>query len=254
MKKVLLSMVLALPVLFAAAQSPYSIGLKGGIGIPNLTSGNNNTNEAANGWSSRTGPYFGIVGEYAFTKRWAIQAELNYSSQGGKKDGVQAIPLTEFFNPVPEGYPDYIYANFKTVAKFNYIELPVMAKYSLPFGDKWSVFFNAGPYVGYLVKANYVSSGTSNLYLDKGETQQVPTTIVPQPLSFDNTQDIKSDLKAFNFGVQGGIGAAYNLSCGKIFFSAGGNYGFIPVQKDAANGQNNIGAATMTLGYLYHLK
>ena len=74
------------------------------------------------------------------------------------------------------------------------------------------------------------------------------------PISFDQTMDIESELKTFNFGIQGGIGLALNLpNESKLMLTVGGNYGLIPIQKDEVNGKNNIGAATATLGYLIKL-
>jgi hypothetical protein len=65
---------------------------------------------------------------------------------------------------------------------------------------------------------------------------------------------VKDDIKKFNVGIQGGIGFSMRFENeSKLVFSAGGNYGFIPIQKDEANGKNNTGAATVTLGYLINL-
>jgi len=253
MKKVLLLLLcINLSVFVATAQSNILFGLKGGIGIPNLTTGSGNSNPLADGWSSRLGPYFGLVGQYDLYKRWSLQVELNYASQGGKKDGVQAIPSSEFASMIPTGYPvpAYLYANFNTVSRLNYIELPVMAKYTLPLNKKFDVFISAGPYVGFLFNAKNISTGKSNVYLDEKATEQITT----QAVSFDTTQDIKSDLKQFNVGIQGGVGISMKLKKGILFFTAGGNYGFIPIQKDKSNGQNNTGAATLIVGYLVHLK
>jgi len=41
------------------------------------------------------------------------------------------------------------------------------------------------------------------------------------------------------------------MGSGKLFLEGGGNYGFIPIQKDDANGNNNTGAGTVTAGYLF---
>ena len=35
--------------------------------------------------------------------------------------------------------------------------------------------------------------------------------------------------------------------------TAGGNYGLVKIQKDKSNGENNTGAATVTLGYIIQL-
>jgi len=239
-----------------SAQNDFYLGVKAGVSIPNLTSGSGNSNPVANGWSSSLGPYFGLASVYTLNQKWALQVELNYASQGGKKSGVQAIPTADFASSIPPGVqvPTYLYANFKTVARLNYLELPVMIKYSIPLNEKFDFFINAGPYAGLLLSAKNVSSGTGNVYLDAQETQQIPTQLLPQPVSFAGTQDIKSSLKQFNTGIQGGVGISLKIKNNLLFFAASGNYGFITIQKSSADGQNNTGAATATLGYLIKLK
>lgn len=227
---------------FAQAQHS-SIGLKAGIGIPNLTSGSSNQNPVADGWSSRLGPYFGITGQVPLAGIFSLQAELNYASQGGKKNGIQAIPNT--LAPLPL----YLYADFKSVARLNYLELPVMIRADFRLNDWLSFFANAGPYAGYLLMAKTIATGSSIIYADPQKTQP----LTPAPTSFNATEDIKDQLKKFNVGIQGGIGLSCKLGKGALELAAGGNYGFLNIQKDTANGKNNTGAATITLGYKIHL-
>ena len=229
-------------------QRQWLLGVKGGIDIPNLRAGGG-SDPVSQGWSSSLGPYFGIVGQYILSPGFSVQAELNYSSQGGKKNGKQAIPTIDLTNTPPPGYPDYIYGNIDGVTKLDYIELPILAKWSFAIGGRYKFFVNAGPYLGYLVAAKDKFKGTSNFYTDEAET----SPILPQPISFDNTQDIKSDLKKFNVGVQAGIGMSVQVPRGNLVMTMGGNYGLIPVQKDKANGQNDTGAVNVTIGYLFIL-
>ncbi|MGI8952716.1 MAG: porin family protein [Chitinophagaceae bacterium] len=227
-----------------------SLGVKGGISIPNLKAPSG-SNPVSSGWSSRQGPYFGVFSEFKISDHFALQLELNYSSQGGKKDGVQGIATSDFFapNPVPPGAPKYVYASFKNEAALNYIELPLLAKIIFPLGEKFSFFIDGGPYAGYLLKAKNISSGSSMVYLDKAETQPLP--IGTQ--SFDSTADVTKNIKRFNAGIQGGIGIAVKLGNGELMLTGGGNYGLINIQKNADDGKNNTGAATVTLGYLIRL-
>ena len=227
---------------FAQAQHS-SIGLKAGIGIPNLSSGSSNQNPVSNGWSSRLGPYFGIVGQVPLAGIFSLQGELNYASQGGKKNGVQAIP-----NPLAP-VPPYLYADFKSVARLNYLELPIMLRADFKLNDVLKLFVHAGPYVGYLLMAKTIATGSSIIYADPQKTQP----LTPAPSSFNSTEDIKDQLKKFNVGAQGGVGLSCKLGKGELELTAGGNYGLINIQKDAANGKNNTGAATLTLGYRINL-
>lgn len=229
------------------SQNEFRLGLKVGISIPNLKSSGNNP--VSKGWSSRQGPYTGIIAEMQIAKRFYLQAELNYSSQGGKKNGVQAIPTSSFsaYFPPNTTIPPYVYADYSSEVKLNYMELPVLLKIEFQVGHKISLFINGGPYAGYLLAAKNITSGSSNIYLDENMT----LPLLPQPASFDQSTDIQSDLKKFNFGVQAGIGLSLTLPNGyKLLLTGGGNYGFSDIQKDKTNGQNNTGAATVALAYL----
>jgi len=234
---------------FCIAQQT-SIGAKGGISIPNLSSSGDNP--VSSGWSSRSGPYFGAIAAFRVTDRISIQTELNYSSQGGKKNGLQAIsskPYTAYFPPGTD-VPKYFYAVFNSEVKLIYLELPILVKIDFPFAEKFSFFIDGGPYGGYLLSAKNVTKGSGNVYADKELTQP----FLPNAVSFDATTNVKDDIKKFNVGIQGGIGFSMRFQNeSKLIFSAGGNYGFIPIQKDEANGKNNTGAATVTLGYLIKL-
>ena len=229
------------------AQSSPFVGIKAGVSVPNLKSSGDNP--VSKGWSSRLGPYAGIVGEFPLSEKLSFQTELNYSSQGGKKDGTQAIPTNQFSAFIPPGMdiPPYVYAKFKSEVKLNYLELPVLMKVNFSMNETLSFFADGGFYGGLLLNAKNVTTGTSNIYSDENLTQP----LLPASIVFDGTNDIKDDLKKFNFGIQGGIGLDMNISDkSKLILTAGGNYGLIHIQKDEANGKNNTGAATTTLVYL----
>lgn len=232
----------------ANAQSPIYLGVKGGISIPNLSAGGGNP--VSSGYSSIEGPYFGIFGDFGITRHFAIQAELNYSAQGGKKNGQQAIPSADYAPPGTPGLPEYFYANYDSKARLNYLELPVLAKFTFPIGGAWKFLVDAGPYVGYLMKGKNVTTGSSDVYEDEGET----TPVTPGPVSFDSTESITSQIHRFNFGIQGGIGLEYFLKhCGYLYLQVGGNYGFMNIQKGTENGKNQTGAATAAIGYAFSL-
>src|SRR5690348_17205302 len=83
---------------FSLSQS-VSLGIKTGISIPDLKASGDNP--ISRGWSSRLGPYAGAIAEIKFNKHFSLQAELNYASQGGKNNGPQAIPTSEFAEYIP---------------------------------------------------------------------------------------------------------------------------------------------------------
>ena len=132
----------------------------------------------------------------------------------------------------------------------NYLMLGVLAKFTWPLSRSlFSIYADVGPFGALLLSAHQVTSGSSMIYADP-EMQQ-PLTQTPQ--SFDDKQDIKSDLHKGNFGVQGDIGIALGVASGRVFLEVGGNYGFLNIQNNAADGENHTGAATIRVGYAYAL-
>jgi hypothetical protein len=227
----------------------FSLGVRGGISIPNLSAGGSNENPLNTGYSSRLGPDFGIFGEFKISHVFSFQPMLEYSSQGGKKDGLQAFPTPTGFSALfPPGMaPTYLYANFKSEAKINYLMTPLLAKFGWNLKPKspLRIYVDAGPFVGFLLSAKQVTSGSSNVYADEGGQQ----ALTQNPQSFDTTQNIKSQLNSVNFGAEGNVGLSYKTGHGNIFVEGGFNYGFLNIQKGTANGKNNTGAATVSLGY-----
>jgi len=239
------------------AQEAVAIGVRGGISIPNLSGGGSSEQNPLNtGYSSRNGPDAAIFVEFKFSNLFSIQPMVEYSSEGGKKDGFQALPtpsaIAEAYQAQNQTPPTYLYANYKSEAKFNYLMVPILAKFGWNFAEKspWRVYVDAGPFVGFLLNAHQVTSGTSNFYADAAGKEELPYG----EQNLNSNQNIKSDLHTTNFGIEGNIGFAYHLKSSYVFIEGGGNYGFLNIQKGTANGKNNIGAGTAAIGYAYWFK
>jgi len=249
-KSILYLLVLGLFSYFNASAQDIAIGVRGGISIPNLTAGGSEQNPLNTGYSSRQGPDAGIFAEFKFSDLFSLQPMLEYSSQGGKKDGLQAFPTP---SQIAAGYeaqnqtpPTYLYANYKSEAKLNYLMLPVLAKFGYNFHQSpFRLYIDAGPFLGLLVSAHQVTSGSSEFYADASGQQQLPYG----EQSFNADNNIKSQLNKVNFGIEGNLGLAYKIKRSCIFIEGGGNYGFLNIQKGTANGKNNTGAATADVGY-----
>lgn len=249
MKKLIFySSIFLLSILFFSANAQnVAIGIQGGISIPNLTSGGSGATPLSENYSSRFGPDFGLYAEFKLADEFSIQPGLEYSSQGGKKDGLQAFPTNPEIAPLlPNPSAQYVYANYNSTAKLNYLMLPILGKYGWDLKSHFRVYVEFGPFLSYLLSANQVTSGSSYLYSDKAGTEPVPE--LPEQ-NFDKTTPIKDDLHTFDFGVEGNLGLAYKLKRSYIFVQAGGNYGFFNIQKEAEDGKNETGAATVSLGY-----
>lgn len=242
-------LLLLIQVTTIKAQSKIDWAVKGGISIPNLTSGTSG-NPVSDGYSSRTGFDGAVAAEWHLSSKFSFQPQLEYSQQGGKKNGLQAFTTPpEMAQGFPPGQvPQYLYADYKSTAKLNYLMLPVLAKYYFTRGQ-WRPYISAGPFLSLLLSAHNVSSGSSIVFADANQTQPISAA----PVSFDSNDDVKSDLHSWNTGISGHVGLQHKIAGGALFLEAGGNYGFINIQKNAVNGNNKTGAAVINAGYQFRL-
>ncbi len=118
--------------------------------------------------------------------------------------------------------------------------LPVLLKYNMNIGNSghWKLYIDGGPFGGLLMEAKASAAGSSKVYFDKNETQQVGNVTV----QFDSTGDIKNQLHKGNFGIEGNLGLLYQFKTISVFAEGGGNYGFIDLQKNSQNGINHTGS------------
>jgi hypothetical protein len=231
---------------------PLLYGVHGGMTIGSLRS--HDGNELSKDYSSRYGLFGGGFAETPLSNAFSLRLELNYVPQGGKRDGMQPIQDTSSF-PVPPGTP--LYADFKTVAKLNYLEFPLLVGWR--FGSARQFEAQFGPYGGILLSATKETSGTSSIYTDPqgndvltippgypGEGQPVP------PQDFTATTDSKSSLKSFNWGLQGGVSLAQSVPGGTALLEVRGGLGMTDIQKSSADGQNATGTMVVAFGYIWN--
>jgi hypothetical protein len=246
--------VVLLLTFMVSANAQWDVAIKGGISIPNLSAAGSQQNPLNTGYSSRLGPDFSLDHEYHFSKLFSLVGSVEYSSQGGKKNGYQAFTtpsqLAGYFEEQNMTPPPYLYATYNSEAKFGYLLVPILAKVGWDLGhhSPWRFYVAAGPFLGILLSAKQVTSGNSMAYLDAGKTEPLP--IGSQ--SFDQKTDLMDQLHHVNFGIDGYIGFSYALNAARdqhLFIEGGGNYGFINIQKGTANGKNNTGAGVVTFGY-----
>jgi len=234
---------------FITHAQDFTIGASGGISIPNLTAGGNQT-PLNTGYRSGLGPDAAVFAEFKYSTLFSIEPTIEYSSQGGKKDGMQAFTTPDAITVMypPGQAPKYLYADYKSEAVMNYLMIPILAKFNWNINKSlWRVYVDAGPFAGFLLSAKQITSGESQFYTSLSQLEVIPGG----EHSFNNTQDIKDQLYTFNIGVEGNIGVNYRFGHSNIFIEGGGNYGFLNIQKGTQNGKNNIGAATSAIGYSY---
>jgi hypothetical protein len=226
------------------SSTDFSVGIMGGINIPRLSGGNGN--ELSRDYTSRSGPAFGLTASLGLGPHFALTADLLYSSEGGKRNGFQALDASSINPQVPAG--TYFYADFKNQSILNYAEIPVMVKYIIPFNKSQKVYVDFGTYVGFLLNAKQKTSGSSIMYADRAQTMP----IVETAQSFNASTDITSDINTVNFGLTGGVGFAQSVNSNEIFLDVRGAYGLTVIQKESQNGNSHNGNLLIDLGYSLH--
>jgi hypothetical protein len=217
------------------------IGIFGGLNIPRLSGGNGN--ELSRDYTSRSGGAFGLTCSIYVGSNFSLRIDALYSSEGGKRNGIQAFDATTLNPQVPAG--TYFYANYNNESILNYFEIPLLVKYAIPLNKSLKFYVNAGPYVGILLNAKEKTSGSSIIYADR--TQSV--VVVPEAQSFDANTDITNDINSLNFGLTGGGGLSQRLSSGEVFVDLRGAYGLKVIQKLSENGSSHNGNMLIALGY-----
>ncbi|MDM1407081.1 porin family protein [Myroides sp. DF42-4-2] len=173
----------------AFAQTPdVKIGAKAGLNVTSVT----NIDES----KSKTGFHVGAVAEIFINEKFAVQPEVLYSTQGVK-------------------------GPYSFKASFDYINVPIMAKYYVIDG----LSLQAGPQVGFLVKAE--------------EEEKIS--------GIKESQDIKDYAKKVDFGLNFGVG--YELPMG-VFADLRYNLGLSKLDKDGEGSSKNS-VFQLSVGYKF---
>ena len=248
-------------------KNEIKIGGKVGYSLGSLTSSTENI--FTDDYESISGIDFGVTFEFKLTALISIQTELNYTHRGGERNGLQPVTANELSETLNSLYPftglplitnaNPLYATFDSESDLQYLEIPALIKFG--WGDNLRFSAAIGPYVGILLKATQVTSGSSQFYLDSEGTLPVfvpdeDGQIITLPAqSLDANTDIKDDLKTVNFGGTFAIGISKNIGdAGQLFIDARASYGFNSIQIKDEYGESNIGGVIFSLGYAYTLQ
>ena len=287
MKKILLCTIIAVLTICGLYAQNVKFGIKGGLNLPNIMAGGNNT-PVSEGYKSRLAPGWGVFTELQYNTMVSFRLGVEYSGMGGKKNGMQAMPTERLITAIGNNIgmqiteeqiiglmtiarvlPQYYYAEIDNTVKFDYVMIPLLTQFGWDIGQTpWRVYANAGPFVSFFLSGIQASKGTSMMYNERGETiwstldqniRDYATSEFPalaqtlsQPVTFGEN-NITGEMKSANFGPTGNIGIRYQHNRNFFFLEIGGNYGFIPVQNSDVNGSNRLGAASMMLGYAFSL-
>ena len=177
MKKMILLVALAAMSTGVFAQN-FDYGIKGGLNFSNITDSD---------WDMKAGFHLGAFAEFKISDYFGIQPEFVYSRQGAfvKEDG------------------------WKYWARFNYINIPVLAK--IYIAERLSV--NVGPQFGLLLNSKMKAKNGG----DSGKTD------------IDGTK---------SFDVSFGMGLSYNLDY-NWFIDARYNLGLTDMSKNG-DGKNSV--------------
>lgn len=262
------------------AISQVKIGGKVGYSIGRLT--DNSDNIYTEDYESSSGVDVGIFVEYPVSELFSLQMEVLYTQRGGERSGLQPIPTAalDAFGSVDQlNYllalqgkdavtdSNPMYADFNNVSDLNYIEIPVLGK--LGWGDTWRWYVEAGPYIGFLVKATQKTSGTSLITLDAAGLDPLyvinpnydpsdpgsgPVWVPVPPQSFDAETSARSELNTYNFGFHAGTGIIRKINDKhQVYVGFRGSWGARTIQKDKVYGESHIGGLVFSLGYAFTL-
>ena len=257
------------------------VGAKFGYSLGKLSSSSENiyTEE----FSTTKGIDWGFLVEIPLNELVSIQPEFNFTQRGGLRDGsqpVQTEPLAAAFEesgfslsqlnqliffsggqPITNENP--FYADYYSESDLRYLEIPVLVK--LGWGSNWRFYVEAGPSMAVLISANQVTSGTSQLYYDKGMTDplKIPNAEFPNgppfldidapAIPFDAETDINNDIENISVGVQAGVGLIKIFGRSEVFIDAKVSYGLSSIQRDNTFGESHIGGVIISIGYSYTL-
>jgi hypothetical protein len=139
MKKISILICILMMSVVALAQHAPVFGVKAGVNLANWNSENENVE-----YDMKTGFHVGGLAHIHLSPQWALQPELQYSSQGSITD---------------KGTSN----EYKW--KLDYVNVPIMVQYMFDNGFR----FEAGPQVGLLVDAKQIDENDNKEDIDKDE-------------------------------------------------------------------------------------
>ena len=176
--------VVALTTTISFAQAQF--GATAGLNMANITGGE--TGDEVNGM--KMGMHVGVSAAFELSDAMTLKTGVLYSTKGAQDSEDEA----------------------KISLNLSYIELPL----NLSFSVSDQMFLMAGPYIGLLMGAEAVISGTGGL--------------------LDGTIDIKEDTRAMDFGINLGAGFAVTEN---IAINAGYQIGLASMDPDGDSDDKN---------------
>ncbi|MBL4745475.1 MAG: PorT family protein [Flavobacteriaceae bacterium] len=202
MKKVFLTAVVAVMTV-VSMNAQTSFGVKAGVNFADIKGDFENN-------SSLTSFHIGGVVEFKLSDKFSLQPELLFSAQGTKLEESEDV------------------YSYESKIKFNYLNIPVIAKYYVMEG----LSLEFGPQLGILLSADVDSTISINGKVD--ETDKM---------------DVKEFIEDIDFGVN--FGASYQLE-NNLFFQARYNLGLVNVSKDSDDAEMKNSVFQLSVGYKFN--
>lgn len=181
-KSILLAGILSAGVLTVAqakgdGDNPGGFGLKGGVGLSNLSFGNDDPNATNYKNAMKIGGMLGVSYEKRIGNSFAIDGELLFANKGNRQT----------FDLPGNNNSGVLKNNIFTV------DVPISAKFYI--GDNFNIY--AGPYASFIVGGRLVTKTTVNGKESKSESEDY--------FSDDFKVDGEYPLNRFDFGANVGL-------------------------------------------------
>lgn len=178
-------------------------GLKAGVNLATLEIDDDSQSNPYN-TNNKTGFHGGVFVNLPLGGALALQPEAVFSTQGSKVSGTVSTPTGNL--------------NYRDELDFYYLNVPVMLQLKATSG----LFFEVGPQVGFLLKAEN-----------------------------EDGDDLKEDMKKTDFGAGAGIGYLSRVGLG---LNARYTMGFSNIMEDnSAGDEGKYKNRVLSIGLVYHL-
>ena len=215
----LLSLALAFVTVSASAEKSSYLGSKGGLNLAKVsTDGFDFDGVVIENLTSRTGLVAGAFGSFGIAENLSIQTEVLFSQKGAKFDTSMTV----------QG----ITADVELLFKLDYIEVPVLLKYSIPVQGSIRPNLFCGP----------------ALAIKSVSKLKVTASALGQSAS--ETIDIE-DVKSTDFGVVFGGGLDIVVGNGRIVLDGRYTLGMSSIDDSSDNEDIKNRAISVTAGYAF---
>lgn len=170
-----------LAINFVNAQTHYSVGLKGGLTLANLSASDSIASTGK--FQNYTGFHIGIPVHIQLGKIFAVQPELNFQQAGAKYSN-----KSDLFE-------------YEASTRFNQLQIPVMLQAGYMLENGFKIYGEAGPYLAYAMSGKSTTTSKFRLSTNADWT----TTTNTGSIKFDESDN----LKRMDFGVGFGAGVGY---------------------------------------------